>query len=382
MTKQLDLGDIQGNILQAYVRRDFPKARFVFLRVEDGDAGRAFVGAVTRKITTSVTWGQATPKPRVTVNVAFTFEGLKALGLPTVSLSGFPEEFVMGMKIRHAILGDDGPSAPENWDPIWQSDVHLCLSINGQTPADVEERYRWIEDVVAQSGGVVLLTGHRGDGGRDDLPYQDASTLYDQEDQPTAKEHFGYTDGISDPVFEGQPRVPEKVVGRGKPTRQGGWEPLATGEFLLGHPDEAKEYPAAPMPITLSRNGTYLVYRKLHENVASFDRLLERHAATFPGGKELLAAKFSGRWRDNGAPLVSAPDENSKAAWDRRYRDAAADPRERHRMLVDFTYHDDLDGGKCPISAHVRRTNARGSLEFGQTGAFHTPGALDNRARL
>ena len=71
--------------------------------------------------------------------------------------------------------------------------------------------------------------------------------------------------GIGDPVFEGQITEEYRVVGRGKLTREGGWARLETGEFLLGHPDEAHEYPPAPPPILLSRNGTFMVYRKLHE---------------------------------------------------------------------------------------------------------------------
>ena len=49
-------------------------------------------------------------------------------------------------------------------------------------------------------------------------------------------------------------------------------------------------------------------------------------------------------------------------------------------MLADFRF--DLMGYKCPIGAHIRRINPRGSLEFGQDGAYDTPGALDDRRRI
>ncbi len=380
MTEKLDLADIQGNIIRAYGRFGFPKARYFFLRIDDGDQGRDLVGTLLERVTTSVSWGPTgvIPKPEATLNIAFTYSGLKALGLPTSALVGFPEEFIMGMQRRKAILGDDGASDPERWDPVWAKEVHVWLSINGQTPADVEDLYAWVTARIERSGGgIVLLTGHRGDAGRSDLPYQDGSILYEN-GEPTAKEHFGYTDGIGDPVFEGQISQEYRVAGRGKLTRAGGWARLATGEFLLGHPDEAHECPPAPAPLLLSRNGTFMAYRKLHENVASFERLLDAHAESFPGGRELLAAKFSGRWRDNGAPLVSAPDPASKAEWDKRY--AAADKRTRDKMLADFRF--DLEGGRCPVGAHIRRNNPRASLEFGREGAFDTPGALDNRRRI
>ena len=382
MTKELDLMDIQGNVIRAYGRFNFPVARYLFLRINDGDRGRDFVGQVTRKVTTSANWGKGpndVEKPKATVNIAFTYQGLKALQLPRESLVGFPPEFSMGMKRRKDILGDDGPSAPEYWDPIWQGDpVHVSIALNGQTPQYLEECYQWLLDVIEQSGGgVTLLTGHRGPDGAEDLPYQEGNLVYEK-GQPTAKEHFGYTDGIGDPVFEGMPGPSERVLGRGKQTKDG-WKPLATGEFLLGHFDEAREYPPAPNPILLSRNGTFMVYRKLHENVAMFNAFLEEQGKIYPGGKELLAAKFSGRWRDNGAPLALAPDVAAKNAWDARF--AAAGPEEQDRMLSNFTYDNDASGAKCPFSSHLRRINPRASLEFTK-GAFDTPGALANRRRV
>lgn len=384
MTQNLDLTDIQGNIVKAYGSFGFFKARYLFLRVDNGDKGRDFVARITSKVTSAERWNK-TSAPSVTTNMAFTYSGLQALELPTASLVGFPADFVMGMGKRKDILGDDGPSDPEHWDKIWHETVHIWISINGKSIEDIEERYQWITQQIDASGGVTLLKGHRGEGAdgnpSDDLPYQDASVLYDNNGLPTAKEHFGYTDGIGDPVFEGQTNNEKRVIGRGKLTREGGWVPLATGEFILGHVDEAMEYPqTAPRPDLLSNNATYMVFRKLHENVGTFNKFLDEQSAIYPGGKELLAAKFSGRWRDNGAPLVHTPDDASKAEWDKKF--AAADVPTQKKMLTDFTYNEDIEGAKCPLSAHTRRINPRGSLEYGVKGAFSTPGALVNRRRI
>ena len=401
MTKQLDLLDIQGNVIRAYGRFGYPVARYVFLNIRDADKGREFVGEITKKVTTSVEWGKGAgeiEKPKWTVNIAFSYQGLKDLGVPRSSLVGFSPEFASGMKERKDILGDDGPSSPEHWDPIWrenretrEKDVHIFISLNARSPAFLEESYAWLQSVVGQfQGSVVVLGGHRGDDGAL-LDYQDAKIVL-EDGKPSAKEHFGYTDGISDPVFEGVPYDANLVNGRGKQMDDGTWAPLATGEFLLGHIDEAREYPPAPSPVLLSRNGTYMVYRKLHENVATFESYLEEHGKKFPGGKELLAAKFVGRWRDNGAPLVRAPDVASKAKFDEQY--AAADELGKDKLLSDFTYDDDMNGAKCPFSSHIRRINPRSSLEMIQDekgppgsfkvskGAFDTPGALANRRRL
>ncbi|WP_295393098.1 hypothetical protein [uncultured Thiodictyon sp.] len=401
MTKELDLLDIQGNVLRVYGRFRYPVARYVFLNLRDSAKGRAFVGAVTGRVTTSANWGPGpdqVPQPDWTVNIAFTYQGLKELELPRTSLIGFSPEFVAGMKGRKDILGDDGPSSPQYWDPIWrenretrEQDVHVFISLNAHTKGLLEDGYAWLKGVIeATQGGVVLLSGHLGDN-HAVMDYQDGQAVMEN-GQPSAKEHFGYTDGIGDPVFEGLPRGSASVLGRGKQMADGSWAPLAVGEFLLGHIDEAQEYPPAPNPILLSRNGTYMVYRKLHENVGTFNAYLDEHAKHFPGGKELLAAKFVGRWRDNGAPLVKAPDQASKAAFDAQL--AAADPQGQDALLSSFTYDDDMSGGRCPFSAHIRRINPRASLEFTRDptdvpgslkvskDAFDTPGALTNRRRI
>src|SRR5581483_428376 len=121
-------------------------------------------------------------------------------------------------------------------------------------------------------------------------------------------------------------------------------------------PDEAGEMPVAPMPVGLSRNGTFLAYRKLHEHVARFRRWLAAEGERFPGGRELLAAKIVGRFRD-GTPLELS---------DTPYTDADAvrgDPEHVHRF-TDFTYGNDLNGSRCPMGAHIRRVNPRDSLGF------------------
>ena len=384
MISKLDLSDIQGNLIRAYGRASFQCARYVFFRVDDdrGAEARAFIKAIAKYITTSQTWGvgaDEVEKPRATTNIAFTYSGLEALGLPRASLFGFPPEFAEGMKNRKDILGDDGPSAPEKWDEAWQGDpVHIFISINGQNRGALEQRYAEIMRCVADSGDAVrIVAGHRGEHD-DSLDYQDASVIFEK-GQPCSKEHFGYTDAIGDPVFEGMPDADLAKGGRGKQVKNG-WEVLAAGEFILGHIDEAREYPVAPEPFLLSRNGSFMVYRKLHQNVGTFNKYLEQEGATYPGGKEMLAAKFVGRWRDNGAPLVDAPDAAAKQLGDANYQAAATDEA-KDQMLSKFTFDDDQDGAKCPFSAHLRRVNPRASLQT-ESDAFNTPGALANRRRV
>ncbi len=423
MEKHLDLADIQGNVIKAYGRWGFPKSRYIFYRIHDGKAGRSVVTKLLRFITNSVPWFSGNPIPEVTTNIAFTYEGLKQLGLPESTLHGFPNEFSQGMKARRDILGDTGVNAPEKWDRIWNLDdspqvTHMLIWINGNAldenrrpiPRDaivgrIEKRYQEIQKIVeASGGGVEQLTGHKGDDG-DDMPYQEGSAVYKNEiPQPT--EHFGYTDGISDPYFRGMGGLATDVIGAGKPTGGDpatieGWEPIETGEFLLGHKDEAFEYPQAPLPSLLARNGTFTVYRKLHQNVATFNEYCERMGKIYGEltnkpvneAREELEAKFVGRWK-NGAPLATFP---TKAAADKfaaelktaqeearttENKDARARYAQLKVQLRGFDFNSDLHGKGCPIGAHIRRVNPRGSLEFGVTGAYETPGALTNRRRI
>ena len=141
----------------------------------------------------------------------------------------------------------------------------------------------------------------------------------------------------------------------------GSWAPLATGELLLGYADEAGELPVAPIPHLLANNGTFMVYRKLHQNVATFRRYLEEKGKLYGGGKEKLASKFLGRWRD-GTPVELSPDAPNPEIVKDKQRN------------VNFTFGNDLDGTRCPIGAHVRRTNPRDAFGFN--------GRLVNRRRI
>jgi Dyp-type peroxidase family len=397
-TKTLDLYDIQGHVCKGYGRYGFPKARYCFLNFQYASSAQTFLSQLIDQITTSETWPVSdtddgyTIKPNTTLNIGFTYAGLTALNLPLRSLKGFPVDFTMGMKARSGILGDTGISSPEHWDDIWKSkQVHAWVAINGRDSDGIELEFKNFEGLVGQHpDGVQILAGNRGPNGSA-LNFQDASAVFEN-GRPTAKEHFGFTDGISNPYFAGCGNSPTRIPGRGKLMRDGRWEALATGEFILGHVDEAKEYPLAPEPKLLSHNGTFMVYRKLHENVDTFNSYIDDLAKSFDGSRDLLLAKMAGRWPDNGAPLTLAATDAEKACLDARIMDlerrikqgeikAMAEREEIHRQWVDFTFNEDTSGSRCPIGSHIRRTNPRGSLET-EKGAFQRPGALVDRRRL
>ncbi len=85
------------------------------------------------------------------------------------------------------------------------------------------------------------------------------------------------------------------IEGSGEEPTPGSGAPLKPGEFILGYPDEKGPPVNLPQPDVLSRNGSYMAYRRLQEHVGLFRDYTREHAET-PDGQELLAAKFMGRW--------------------------------------------------------------------------------------
>ena len=104
-----------------------------------------------------------------------------------------------------------------------------------------------------------------------------------------------------------------------------------------------------PTPEVLGRNGTYVVFRKLHTRVAAYRQYLRAKAASREE-EALLGAKMVGRWQ-SGAPLALAPERDDP--------ELGADPQRNN----DFLYGDDLRGFKCPAGAHARRANPRDALD-------------------
>jgi Dyp-type peroxidase family len=339
---KLNETDIQGFVLRGY---NLPVARYLFLRFEDAERARNLIRRLLHQITTGQHWDSG--KPQSTVNIAFTHAGLIALNLPTATLITFPVEFQQGMKRRADILGDTGVNSPDHWDEVWRDNqVHGWLGVSAQSSAALEARCAELRAHLTETEGAI------------EIGSQDAAAIV-VDGKPTAREHFGYTDGFGNPDYLGFGRSSQP--GQGKLMPDGTWAPLATGELLLGYADEAGELPVAPVPHLLASNGTFMVYRKLHQNLASFRSYLDEQSKLYGGGKEKLAAKFIGRWRD-GTPIELSPDHPDLSI--------ALDPN----RSTNFTYGGDADGTRCPIGGHIRRVHPRDAFGFN--------GKLINRRRI
>jgi Dyp-type peroxidase family len=289
-------------------------------------------------VTTAQEWEG--DRPATTLNVALSFRALRALRVAPHILDGFPPEFRVGMAARAERLADE----PDTWAAELR-DLEVLLVIHAQDEATLlAESERWEREL--------------GDGGLELAHAQDAALLGD------AREHFGFTDGFSQPAIEGVAR--EHVPGQGIPYKRAPWWPLSRtrwraikpGEFVLGYDDEDQGPAPAPLP-PFHRNATFMVWRKLHQDVAAFRAQLAAQAERLGLDPELVAAKIVGRWRD-GSPLALRPDAPDQALGNDK------------RRANDFRYGDDEHGLRCPRGAHVRRTNPRDALGWqGRLSARH-----------
>ena len=314
----LDLDDIQAGALR---ERPSPYVgRYLLIRLDDEAQGRE----LCRRLHALLTAERLRPptEAKAWLTVAFTYQGLRALGVPRASLDSFPVEFREGMAARAEDLGDVGESAPEHWEwPLGTAEVHVAVSVLAKDRAALDEVAEQARTRYADLSAVEVVWR------------QDCYQL------PSGRTSFGFKDGIGNPDVEGS----------GLPPRNRLEPAIKAGEFILGYPDETGSLAPMPSPDELGRNGTFLVFRKLHTKVAAYRTYLHERARSRED-EELLGAKMVGRW-PSGAPLALAPDGDDP--------DLGADPGRNNA----FGFKDDLDGFKCPAGAHSRRANPRDGLE-------------------
>ena len=340
----LELKDIQGIIVRGYA--NMPAAEFILLRIGDAGLAKKWLQLITAEVTSA-----EEKKGDSAVNIALTYNAMSVLGLSPQTLDSFPMELEDGMNTKHKqfFLGDYGTSDPENWEwggcnsaPV---DILLMLyAINTETMQAVHTRH------LSQFAAFGLI----------EIKTLDTSVLYER------KEHFGFQDGISQPTIKGLSRqdAPENMI--------------AAGEFILGYKNEYNQYSQSPLVAAdskaakilpgsleeqgkydLGKNGSYLVFRQLKQDVGLFWNYMEKCTRDEKGecnGKEMvkLAAKMLGRW-PGGAPVVVCPDEEIKD----------------HNDNNAFEYRkvDEL-GLKCPFASHIRRSHPRDSLDMNRAASI------------
>jgi deferrochelatase/peroxidase EfeB len=363
----LDLGDIQGFILRGYrmpMVRHFllsvgvpAEARKLLTRLVSGDETDA------PQITTAEDWhvglepGPADnpadaprTKPDYCLNVGITWPGMIALEIkdrvPTLAFKSFGA-FTAGAAQRASLVGDTGPSGPENWVGGFGKGLdHVLVTLHALSPDAMKSYSDRLSALFAE--GNAFREIWRTDG-------MALMEMKDGQCVPTFKVHFGYTDGISITTIQGGPeRYPSDHQ-----------KPCEPWLFVLQ--DDAENY-FVPEPREFGLNGSFACFKMIETDVVGFENFLRSNKDKID--PELLAAKICGRWR-NGVPLELSPDTDSPSG--------GIPPEQLNNYgYVNADGSGDPRGLRCPVGAHMRRINPRGQPVTGQA----EPGGSNNTHRL
>jgi Dyp-type peroxidase family len=372
------LTQIQGNI--AGFNKDHQ--RFVYLLFADAASGRAFLADIADDIATCVEVGSFNAlfkavnerrdgAERGTVestwlNIALTFAGLDTVGAS--GLENLAPEFKAGMASRASVIGDVEDSSPDSWVAPFQEPLHAVAIIASDTQMGVEREHAHLR---------LHLEAH----GVTEVAYEDGNV---RPGINSGHEHFGFKDGISQPGIKGLTPEPASP----------GQDLLAPGAFILGYetPSEAQApppapppgpgepgYPPAPSPTppppppappAWTINGSYLVIRRLRQNVPAFNAFLTSESGRLGIPAEVLGAKLVGRYR-SGAPLELTNDE-PQSGFDPSTGDPSADDPSllTEAKINNFDYQGpDADGHLVPRAAHIRKAYPRDQQPPGENGS-------------
>jgi len=356
----IEKSDLQGIIVRGY--GDLTSACFLVLNIVKSNEAKVWL----KNNLVNITSGDMKPSESA-MNIAFTHRGLNILKLQKECMDNFPMEFEDGMtaEYKQILLGDYGESDPDNWQ--WggkkNEEVHLLLMLYAKDENELKNLFEKVSNDFVKYGLNLLKK-------------LDTSNIIER------KEHFGFHDGIAQPVIKGLSSldIPGNTV--------------AAGEFILGYKNEYDQYTESPgIDIkddkdnildfyknefeeiqnsglkNFGKNGTYIVFRQIEQEVEKFWSYVNSKTADADGNCNInemikLASKFVGRW-PSGVPLVDSPDED-KVNFD-------------NTSLDKFGYNDeDKAGERCPVGSHIRRTNPRDSIDGGRKDSI----SIANKHRI
>jgi deferrochelatase/peroxidase EfeB len=382
---KVDLSDVQGLIVRGYT--NMPCARYYFLAVADKVKARAALGKLARgeveaplpKVTTAAPWGT---KPPACLNIGITAAGLAALGLDPATLAKFPTAFQRNSNITSQLHD------PDRWGA---RDRETCEIVGDVDLSDISQ---WDEPYKSRRFHVVVMVQARNAATRDTVDAALRSFIQgafsvagtdDADDLRDSRIHFGYIDGIAQPQL-----AIEGLYDHDHPfTPDGSQGYVAAGAFLWGQPrNPAKPFlPPPPWPSQSNPfvNSSFCAFRKLSQDVASFEKFLDdaaqdawrRKVPGFTGvrgdDKERVAAKLCGRWR-SGVPLELSPNSPDDMAKQHPAQVAAALEAVREakppKQLNDFDYGEDYFA-KTGSNAHILRANPRSAPEGADIASAH-----------
>jgi Dyp-type peroxidase family len=323
------LANLQANVLRAH-GRDF--ARHVFLRfTAGGDDVRAWLRGL--QVTSAAEQLDQIERRRadpgfsggLVTGLYLSALGYEHLGLDTERFAS--EAFRKGMKDRGGLVegvvetvldtGNKDPE-PDRWEAGFRDEIHAMVAL-----ADDDER------AVAEAADALRATAG---GVADVLTVEEGTVLRRRNSAGDLEpiEHFGYFDGISNPLFTQQDLDAERPENQAREH----WDAGARLSLVLA--DD-------PFTAEPEAYGSYLVYRKLGQDVARFNARVTTLAGALATNEPLAGAMAVGRFKD-GTPVV---------------RESAPDPGPE--VVNDFDFEEDPHGTRCPAHAHIRKVNPRGT---------------------
>ncbi len=324
---QLALDEIQGNVLPG-----FPHAERValFLRVVNVRTFLRAVAEIVPRVASARAVLARKDSGLPAINLAFGFDLLARFRADADAFRDEP--FRLGLACRSPLLGDpvdaSAQGSPANWLAGGHSTPIDAVVLVGANSTDAAAR--GTDDLIEHfaSAAVVVLRQHAAR-----LP-----------GQLPLREHFGFRDEISQPQVRGLASIGDLV-----------WP----GEFVFGYPTQSPSSTDEPGPDRLAsdappwaRNGSFVVIRRLRQDVAAFHQFARRIAKREGMAPELVCARLVGRW-PSGAPLVLFPDCDPGGSSNDAFTYQGADsPGARPPS--------DPDAVACPASAHTRKVNPRG----------------------
>jgi Dyp-type peroxidase family len=319
--------DLQGNVLKSH-GRNFAAHIFLTFKAGKKSEARAWKNSLKERLTTTQEQFDAAKQFRETGQdggmVMFCL--LSGPGYAYFDKGGIKEKsaafkvFHGGMD--HTALGDK----PEHLDPNFPEHCHMLI-IAADIRSTVVESVA--EEIALETSGfaeVFSIIGRQRRNARG-----------------AAIEHFGYLDGRSQPLFF-EDEIAQEIDGTSL------WDPrTAPAQVLVKDPFGKDD-------LSL---GSFLVFRQLEENVKAFkqaEQSLANALNLLGDERELAGALVVGRFED-GTPVML-----SKEAFTDR---APISEGEEKEAANNFNYDTDFDGRRCPVQAHIRKTNPRGSVQAG-----------------
>ena len=333
------------------------RGALLLMTVGDHIGGAAFVDALLQKGELSFEGAAAEPADGLYRTIGFTATGLERLAVSRATVDAFPKEFREGLHLRAPQLGDVWDNHPRNWRLPERNWPPTAAAERRRPPVEMDE----VDLVIAlrhvaarDDGGAAIardverLAMLANDHGLSLLACEPLENHYD--DEGHFRDHFGLRDNFS------QPRPPAAAPDS-NPQPGKKRDDVRLGELVCGYGNDKGDYAPEDEESTirtsantrldhgkvarrrarrLQQAGSYLVIRKMSQDVGAFERFKRANSAATGGDEKALVAKLLGRHPD-GPSLVdpTATDYN------------------------DFDYSHDLEGGLCPFAAHIRRANPR-----------------------